>query len=392
MAGIDGITINTFVSHFKAVGYELVEHIRRGQYSPLPVKRVFIRKPDGGERGLGIPTVFDRVIQQAIAQVIGPLFDRDFSESSYGFRPKRSGHDAVRQLQQFIKGGKRVAVDVDLSAFFDRVNHDYLMSLLGQKIRDKRLLQLIVRYLRAGTVDDGCWLESKKGVPQGGPLSPLLSNIVLDVLDKELERRGHDFVRYADDFVIVVNSQRAGERVLASITRFIERKLKLKVNDRKSQVVPTSQCQFLGFGFRGSQLVWSESALHQFNYRVRQLTGRSRGISMETKIQELTRYLRGWINYFGIAQGFQKCIDLDAWIRRRLRMSFWKFWRKTRTKVRQLMRLGVNESLAVMCGSSGKSYWRSAKTQGIHIALNNKFFQKMGLISLRDCWVEIHYG
>ena len=391
-AGIDGITIDVFVEHFKAVGNDIVETIRQGHYQPLPVRRVYIRKSDGGQRGLGIPTVFDRVIQQAIAQVINPIFDANFSEFSYGFRPKRSQHDAVKKLKSYIEGGKRIAVDVDLSKFFDRVNHDFLMSLLGQRIKDKRLLKLIASYLRAGMVENGCWQACHEGVPQGGPLSPLLSNIVLDLLDKELEKRGHQFVRYADDFVIVVGSKRAGERVMASVKRFVECKLKLKVNDAKSQVVPVSHCKFLGFTFRGKKLAWHEKALQQFKYRVRQITGRSRGIAMEDKVKELVLYLRGWINYFGIAQGYQKCIDLDCWIRRRLRMSYWKNWRRVRTKVRNLLRMGVSESLAVTCGSSGKSYWRSAKTEGIHIALNNEHFQKLGLISLRDRWVEIHYG
>lgn len=391
-AGIDGITINDFVEHFKKVGNDIIESIRQGYYQPLPVRRVYIRKSDGGQRGLGIPTIFDRVIQQAIAQVINPIFDANFSEFSYGFRPKRSQHDAVKKLQNYIEGGKRIAVDVDLSKFFDRVNHDFLMSLIGQKIKDKRLLKLIASYLRAGMVENGCWHACDEGVPQGGPLSPLLSNIVLDLLDKELEKRGHQFVRYADDFVIVVGSKRAGERVMASIKRFIESKLKLKVNDAKSQVTPVSQCKFLGFTFRGSKLAWHEKALQQFKYRVRQITGRSRGISMENKMKELVLYLRGWINYFGIAEGYQKCIDLDCWIRRRLRMSYWKNWRRVRTKIRNLLRMGVSESLAVTCGSSSKSYWRSAKTEGIHMALNNEFFEKMGLISLRDRWVEIHYG
>ena len=363
-AGIDGITIDGFVAYFKDIGSTLVQSIRTGDYQPYPVKRVYIRKADGGERALGIPTVFDRVIQQAIAQVIGPIFDADFSEFSYGFRPKRSQHDAVKQLQGYIETGKRIAVDVDLSKFFDRVNHDLLMTLLGRKINDKSLLKLIGKYLRTGVIENGCWFECREGVPQGGPLSPLLSNVVLDLLDKELEKRNHNFVRYADDFMIIVNSQRAGERVMASITHFIEHKLKLKVNTTKSQVAPISQCKFLGFSFHGKQLVWHDKVLHQFKYRIREITGRSRGISMERKIYDLTLYIRGWINYFGIAQGYQKCIDLDHWIRRRLRMSYWKSWRRTRTKVRNLMRLGVKGNLAVQCGASNKSYWRSSKTEG----------------------------
>ena len=390
-AGIDGITIDDFVAYFKGIGQSLVQSIRVGDYQPYPVKRVFIRKPDGGERALGIPTVFDRVIQQAIAQVIGPIFDANFSDFSYGFRPKRSQHDAVKQLQGYIESGKRIAVDVDLSKFFDRVNHDLLMTLLGRKINDKSLLKLIGKYIRTGAIENGCWHECREGVPQGGPLSPLLSNVVLDLLDKELEKRNHDFVRYADDFMIIVNSKRAGERVMVSITHFIERKLKLKVNTTKSQVAPINHCKFLGFSFLGKKLVWHNKVLDQFKCRVREITGRSRGISMERKILELTRYLRGWINYFGIAQGYQKCIELDHWIRRRLRMSYWKNWRRVRTKIRNLMRLGVKESLAVQCGSTNKSYWRSSKTEGIHTALNNEFFANLGLISLRDRWVEIHY-
>jgi RNA-directed DNA polymerase len=390
-AGIDGISINDFVAHFKGIGQTLVQSIRTGDYQPYPVKRVYIRKPDGGERALGIPTVFDRVIQQAIAQIIGPIFDADFSDFSYGFRPKRSQHDAVKQLQSYIERGKRIAVDVDLSKFFDRVNHDLLMTLLGRKIRDKSLLKLIGKYLRTGAIENGCWLECREGVPQGGPLSPLLSNVVLDLLDKELEKRGHEFVRYADDFMIIVNTPKAGERVMANITRFIERKLKLKVNTSKSQVAPINQCKFLGFSFFGKKLVWHDKVLQQFKHRVREITGRSRGISMERKVHELTLYLRGWINYFGVAQGFQKCIDLDHWIRRRLRMSYWKNWRRVRTKVRNLISLGVRGKLAVQCGSSNKSYWRSAKTAGIHIALNNEFFANLGVISLRDRWIEIHY-
>lgn len=390
-AGIDGIAIDDFVVHFKRVGQSLVAAIHAGEYQPLPVKRVYIRKPDGGERALGIPTVFDRVIQQAIAQVIGPIFDAGFSEYSYGFRPKRSQHDAVKQLQRYVDEGKRIAVDVDLSKFFDRVNHDLLMTLLGKKIRDKSLLRLIGKYLRAGAIESGCWLACHEGVPQGGPLSPLLSNIVLDLLDKELEKRNHHFVRYADDFMIAVSSRKAGERVMASVTRFVERKLKLKVNTTKSQVAPINQCKFLGFTFRGKELVWHATALQQFKYRVKEITGRSRGVSMERKIVELTVYLRGWINYFGIAKGYQKCIDLDHWIRRRLRMSYWKMWRRVRTKIQNLMRMGVPEDLAVRCGASNKSYWRSAKTAAIHMALNNDFFASLGLISLRDRWVEIHY-
>jgi RNA-directed DNA polymerase len=390
--GIDGLTIEKFVDHFRAQGKSVVNAIRHGGYSPYPVKRVYIEKESGGLRGLGIPTVFDRVIQQAIVQILTPIFDPTFSESSFGFRPNKSQHLAVKQVQTYIKQGRKVAVDVDLSKFFDRVNHDLLMTLLGKRIHDKSLLKLIAKYLRAGSIEDDVWSECREGVPQGGPLSPLLSNIVLDVLDKELEHRKHSFARYADDFIILVKSKHNGAQVLASITRFIERKLKLTVNDQKSGMKPVNQCKFLGFTFHGNAVKWHPDAELKFKYRVKTLTGRSRGISMEKRISELTIYLRGWINYFGIGQGFQKCIDLDQWIRRRLRMCYWKEWRYARTKIRNLIKLGVPHDLAVSCGSSEKSYWRSAKTEGINRALTNEFFADKGLISLRDRWVEMNYG
>ena len=390
--GIDGLTIENFNAHFRDHGKLLIDEIRQGNYKPYPVKRVYIEKEDGSLRGLGIPTVFDRVIQQAIVQILTPIFELGFSEFSYGYRPKRSQRQAVEKVQEYVASGRRIAVDVDLSKFFDTVNHDLLMTLLGRKIEDKALLKLISKYLKAGIVEDGVLLESREGVPQGGPLSPLLSNVMLDPMDKELEQRGHKFARWADDFIILVNSKRAGVRVLKSITRFVERKLKLKVNDTKSQVVPTSQSKFLGFSFRGKSLVWHPAALHKFKREIKRLTGRSRGISIAKLFNELRTYMRGWINYFGIAQGFQKCVDLDNWIRRRIRMYYWKQWRKVRTKVRNLMKRGVNQRMAISCGISSKSYWHSARTYGINLALSNEHLAEQGYYSLRDRWVEIHYG
>lgn len=390
--GIDGLTIEDFPAYFRVHGDAILEGIRHGRYQPYPVKRIYIEKDDGGQRALGIPTVFDRLVQQAIVQVIGPLLDMEFSEFSFGFRASRSQHQAVRKVQEYIAEGRKIAVDVDLSKFFDRVNHDLLMTLLGRKIRDKALLHLIGQYLRAGIVEDGVWMESREGVPQGGPLSPLLSNVVLDLLDKELERRGHKFARYADDFIILVKSKRAGARVLNSVTRFVERKLKLKVNDQKSQVAHVSHCKFLGFTFHGKQLRWHPKALAKFKHTVRGLTGRSWGVSMEERLTELTQYLRGWINYFGIAQQFQRTVDLDQWVRRRIRMCFWKQWRRPRTRISNLIKLGVPVKIAVSCGISSKSYWHSARTEGIQLALSNDYLKELGLYSLRDRWVEIHYG
>ena len=329
---------------------------------------------------------------QAITQVLSPLYDPKFSEYSYGFRANRSQHMAIKHVQDCIKSGRKIAVDVDLSKFFDRVNHDHLMTKLGLKIKDKALMHLIGSYLRAGIMDsEGRYYESRIGVPQGSPLSPLLSNIVLDELDKELEKRGHQFARYADDFIILVHSLRAGKRVLENVTRFVHKQLKLKVNDQKSQVVPIKQSKFLGFTFNGKWLNWHPKAINKFKRRVRELTGCSWGVSMEHRLKELNQYLNGWINYFGIANHFQQCVDLDGWIRRRIRQCFWKRWRYVRAKVTHLLKLGVYERLAIACGMSSKSYWHSSKIEGIHKGVSDQYLKDLGLISLKERWIAIHY-
>ncbi len=391
-AGIDGITIEQFPEWIHPQWRILKEKLCNGHYRPHPVKRVRIPKGDGSERLLGIPTVLDRIIQQSIVQVLTPLFDPTFSEHSHGFRPNRSAHDAVKQVSQYCQQKRQIAIDIDLSKFFDRVNHDLLMTLLGRRIADKRLLQLIGRYLRCGIIDGDIQIPSRAGVPQGGPLSPLLSNIMLDVLDKELEKRGHHFARYADDLIIMVKSQRAGERVMQSLTRLIEKDLKLKVNTEKSQVVPSTQCKFLGFRFRGKQILWHSKSMDKFKHQVRELTNRTRGISMQAKLRKLSIYLRGWINYYGIANQYQQCVDLDNWIRRRVRMCYWKQWRKPRTKVRKLIQLGVPLRTAISCGITSKSYWHSSKTAGINMGLGNKYLQQQGLFALRDGWIAFHHG
>ena len=391
-AGVDGMTIDAFPAWAKSGKWETVANeLKAGYYHPSPVKRVEIDKPDGGKRQLGIPTVVDRVIQQAIAQVLTPIFDPQFSNNSFGFRPHRNGQQAVKQVQNIIKTGRRITVDVDLSKFFDRVNHDRLMTLLGYRVKDKALLRLIKRYLRAGVIDNQLYSESREGVPQGGPLSPLLANIMLDPLDKELEKRGHPFVRYADDFTILVKSQRAGERVLRSISQFLQSRLKLVVNTTKSQVVKASQCKFLGFTFQRGRIQWHPKTLHTFKQRVRKLTNRNWGVSMRYQLFKLSQYLRGWINYFGIANAYQRCVDLDHWIRRRVRMAYWRQWRKPRTKVRNLMKLGVQVQAAVACGITSKGPWRSAKTPGINQALSLAYLKSEGLYSLRDGWIALHY-
>ncbi|MGY8872317.1 MAG: group II intron reverse transcriptase/maturase [Pseudomonadales bacterium] len=392
-AGVDGMTIEAFPAwarsgHWKRVTTELATE----RYKPSPVRRVDIDKPDGGTRQLGIPGVCDRVIQQAIAQVLTPIFDSDFSNNSFGFRLNRNGQQAVKQVKDIIKDGRRIAVDVDLSKFFDRVNHDLLMTLLGRKVKDKRLLRLISRYLKAGFVDNQLYGETREGVPQGGPLSPLLANIMLDPLDKELEMREHKFARYADDFTILVKSQRAGERVLQSISRYLQHSLKLVVNTTKSRVVKTSQSQFLGFTFKAGRIQWHPKTLLKFKQRVRSLTNRNWGVSMKYQLFKTSQYIRGWINYFGIANCYQLCVDLDHWIRRRVRMAYWRQWRKPRTKVRSLMRLGVRIQAAVACGVTSKGPWRSSKTPGINQALSNAYLKSQGLYALRDGWIKLHYS
>lgn len=390
-AGVDGMNIESFLEwakmHWKYCEAELLN----GSYRPWPVRRVEMDKPEGGKRRLGIPTVLDRVIQQAITQVLSPVFELTFSPNSFGFRPNRSAHQAVKQVQGFIKQKRHIAVDVDLSKFFDRVNHDLMMSKLSIRIRDKRLRALIGHYLRAGILDKERQLPSTEGVPQGGPLSPLLSNILLDSLDKELERRGHYFARYADDFIILVKSKRAGERVLASVSRYLETCLKLRVNTQKSQGVKATQSKFLGFAFSCGRLQWHSKTLHKFKQQVRRLTHRNWGVSMHYQLYRLSLFLRGWINYFGIANAYQQCVERDHWIRRRVRMCYWRQWRKPRTKVANLLKRGVAVQPAVACGITSKGPWRSSKTPGIQQALGNDYLKSEGLFTLRDGWIKAHY-
>jgi len=375
-AGVDGLQIDDFLAWSKLHWKQCESQLRNESYRPKPVRRVEIDKPGGGKRLLGIPTVLDRVIQQAITQILSPIFEPTFSENSFGFRPNRSGHQAVKQVHGLIQQKRRIAVDVDLSKFFDRVNHDLMMTKLSFRIKDKRLLSLIGHYLRAGIMDKGCLQANTEGVPQGGPLSPLLSNIVLDSLDKELERRGHQFARYADDFIILMKSKRAGERVLASISRYLETRLKLVVNTQKSQVVKVTQSKFLGFRFSHGNIKWHLETLHQFKQQVRILTNRNWGVSMRYQLHKLSLYLLGWINYFGIANTYQECVDLDHWIRRRVRMCYWRQWRKPRTKVANLLKRGVRIQVAVGCGITSKGPWRSSKTPGINQAISNDYLVK----------------
>ena len=390
-SGVDGVTVDEFPDAYRERWSEIRSNILEGNYIPSPVLRVEIPKPDGSRRPLGIPTVLDRVIQQAIAQVMNPIFDPDFSESSCGFRPGRSAHDGVRQVQKYIRQGYRVAVDMDLSKFFDTVNHDVLMNRVSRRINDKRVLHLIGKYLRAGVSIRGRLHATRKGVPQGGPLSPLLANILLDDFDKELEKRGHRFVRYADDTIILVGSISAGNRVMASVTRFLVSKLKLTVNEKKSKVVPVGECSYLGFVFVRGKIRWSDEAFQEFKRRVRLLTGRSWFVSMEYRFRKLAEYVRGWFNYYGISEYYRPIPGLDEWLRRRIRMCYWKQWRYTRTKVRNLLKLGTFKRQAIMTALSRKGPWHLARTLATQSGMTNEWLYEQGLISVKDLWVKIHY-
>jgi RNA-directed DNA polymerase len=390
-SGVDGMTLAAFPDFVRMRWADIRQSLSDGTYRPQPVRRHTIPKPTGGERELGIPSVLDRVIQQAIAQVLTPIFDPDFSASSFGFRPGRSAHDAVRQVQGYIRAGYRYCVDLDLEQFFDRVDHDVLMARLARKVSDKRLLKRIGRYLRAGVSVEGTVHPTREGVPQGGPLSPLLSNIVLDELDKELERRGHRFARYADDVVILVKSRRAGERVMASITRFLERKLKLTVNRQKSRVVRTDEVEFLGFVFRRGKIRWSERSFERFKARVRRLTSRTWGVSMRYRLRELGRFLRGWMGYFALSEYYRPLPEIDQWIRRRVRMCYWKQWGRPRRRIGMLLRLGVNRREAITTGRSSLGPWTMARTPVTQQAMSNQWLKAQGLVSVRDLWIALNY-
>ncbi|PDM41810.1 group II intron reverse transcriptase/maturase [Parageobacillus yumthangensis] len=383
--GVDMMPVQNLRQHIVENWLSIKEAILKGTYEPMPVRRVEIPKPDGGVRLLGIPTVTDRLIQQAIAQVLSKVYDPTFSENSYGFRPNRSAHDAVRKAKEYIRDGYRWVVDMDLEKFFDKVNHDRLMGTLAKRIQDKPLLKLIRKYLQSGVMIDGVVSSTLEGTPQGGPLSPLLSNIVLDELDKELERRGHKFVRYADDCNIYVKSKRAGLRTMASIQRFIEGTLRLKVNEKKSAVDRPWKRKFLGFSFtyhKEPKVRIAKESLKRMKNKVREITSRKMPYPMEYRIQKLNQYLMGWCGYFALADTKSIFPELDKWIRRRLRMCLWKNWKKPKTKIRNLIQLGVPQWQAYEWGNTRKSYWRISKSPILHRTLGNSYWRNQGLKSL----------
>ena len=384
-AGIDGMTVEQLPDYLKKHWPTIREQLLSGTYKSQPVKRVEIPKPDGGMRQLGIPTVVDRFIQQAVMQVLQRRWDQTFSEHSYGFRPGRSAHQAVTKAQQHIAAGYEWVVDLDLEKFFDRVNHDRLMAKLAQRISDERLLKLIRAFLRAGVMEGGLVSPVDEGTPQGGPLSPLLSNIVLDELDREMGRRGHQFVRYADDCNIYVRSQRAGERVMRSVSEFIARKLKLKVNEQKSAVSRPSKRKFLGFSFtwhREPKRRIAPKAIARFKQRVRELTRRTRGVKVEKMVAQLSRYLVGWRSYFRFCQTPTVLRKLEEWTRRRLRSVIWKQWKSTRVRFAELTNRGVGKDLAAQTAGSAHGPWRLSNSPALTIALPNAYFASLGLTPL----------
>lgn len=392
--GTDGMTVDELLQHLKEHGQELMRSLLEGKYSPQPVRRVEIPKTDGGKRLLGIPTVVDRVIQQAIAQVLIPLYEMKFSDSSYGFRPLRSAKQAVKKCREYINAGYTWAVDIDLAKYFDTINHDKLIQLLSNDVKDGRVISLIRKYLKSGVMINGAVMNTEEGAPQGGPLSPLLSNVMLHELDAELTKRGLHFCRYADDCNIYVKSEKAARRVMESITGFIENKLKLKVNKDKSTVDRPWKLKFLGFSFykgKGEYRIRvHEKPLNKFKARLKELTSRSNAMNMKYRFLKLRQLIVGWVNYFAIADMKNILKTLDEWLRRRIRMCFWKQWKKVKSKHDNLVKLGIQNAKAWEYANTRKGYWRISNSPILSKTLTNKYLKEIGLVTISEIYSSVH--
>ena len=393
--GVDKMQVESLQDYLATHKEELLTSIQRGKYCPNPVRRVEIPKENGSKRQLGIPTLVDRVIQQAICQVLTPIYEPEFSDNSYGFRPKRNAHQALRQCQQYITQGYSYAVDIDLEKFFDKVNHSKLIEVLSRKVKDGRVISLIHKYLNAGVMTRHKFEPSEQGVPQGGPLSPLLSNIMLNELDKELESRGHKFARYADDMVILCRSRRSAQRTLESITSFIENKLFLRVNKEKSKVCHIREVKFLGYSFykhKGEgRLRIHPKSVEKMKAKIKTLTTRNNGWGNERRKLTLKQYITGWVQYFKLADMDKLLVRIDKWYRRRLRMVIWKQWKRIKTRLKNLMKLGVNKSKAWEWANTRKGYWRIAGSYILSTAITNVRLREAGYVFLSDYYRKVRF-
>lgn len=389
-SGIDDMQVDELLQYLKENGEQIKEDIRNGRYNPKAVRRVEIPKADGSKRKLGIPTVVDRVIQQAIAQQLSIIYEPTFSDNSYGFRPNRSAQDAVIKAKEIMNNGYKWVVDLDLEKFFDTVNQDLLISIIRKTVNEDKVVSIIRKYLQAGVLVNGVFEKTEKGTPQGGNISPILSNIMLNELDKELEKRGLQFVRYADDCIIFTKSRKSAQRVMESITRFIETKLRLKVNKDKSKVDRPWRIKYLGFSFYQAkgrvEIRIHPKSIAKFKDKIREITSRSNAMSMETRYAKLKQIIRGWVNYFKIANMGKIAQKLDEWIRRRIRMCYWKQWKKIKTKHENLVRLGIENQKAWEYANTRKSYWRISDTPFMHQILNNKTLERLGYLSLSSVY------
>jgi RNA-directed DNA polymerase len=391
-AGVDGISLAEFTAWFTPRREGLLRRLHLGNYRPSPVRRTHIAKKNGKKRPLGIPTVFDRIVQQAIHQALCPILDSRFSPHSYGFRPDCRGHDAVRRIHSLNKEGFRWSVDIDLKSFFDKVPQARaLEALRGHLDGDGPVVRLIKRYLQAGYVELGAYRETPEGMPQGGPLSPLLSNLVLDALDKELEGRGHKFVRYADDFVVLVKSKRAAERVFASLVAFIEGKLGLEINREKSAVRPVRELNFLSFRFHAGKIKVSEESLAEFKYQLKELSNRNNSMSADYRMTKIRRYVRGWMGYFGLSEIYSIWLPIDRWLRRRIRMCYWRAWKKPKRRYLNMRKLGAEHKEAAGFARTSKGYWRVAKHLGYKAGMTNEWLANEGLIEIKQQWWNVKF-